>query len=213
MSEVQNVSPAVQVKIDAAREAIAELQVQMSAALANETLVDGAVYSIHIGKGDTAAVVEATLIGQRVKDNGASEYRFSHGEGFDARYYDLPYNRVVTDNDAVSSATIAKNIARIETTIENLISGKTTVKGVIDLVNGQTYNVKVGRGDTAGVVAAVLMDQRYDESGNQEFAFFTGHGFSAEVIKCRAGRVVEPSGAVAAAEAEPAEDDYTEEEA
>ena len=207
------IAPKVQAKIDSIRVAVEELQVQLDAALATETLNVGSTYSISIGRGDTARVVEAELLGQRVKENGATEFRFSHGEGFDARFYDLAYNRVVTDNDGVSSATIARNIARLETNIANFVSGKTAVQGVLDLENGQTYEVKVGRGDTAGVVAAVLMDQRYDESGNQEFAFFTGAGFTAEVIKCRAGRVVEPSGAVAEAEPELAEDDYTEEEA
>lgn len=190
MTNTNQVAPKVQVKIDTLRANIAELQVALAAALATEQLVDGAVYSIHIGKGETARVVEATLIGQRIKDNGAAEFRFSHGEGFDARFYDIAYNRVVTDNEGVSSATITRNIARIETNIENLISGKTAVKGVLDLVNGGTYKVKVGRGDTADEVAAVLMDQRYDETGNQEFIFFTGAGFDAQVIKCRAGRVV-----------------------
>lgn len=211
------IAPKVQLKIDTIRVAIEELQVQLAAALATETLNVGQTYSISIGRGDTARVVEAQLLGQRVKENGATEFRFSHGEGFDARFYDVSYNRVVTDNDGVPSATIAKNIARLETNIENLISGKTAVKGVLDLENGQTYNVKVGRGDTAGVVAAVLMDQRYDESGVQEFAFFTGAGFDAQVIKCRAGRVVDPSvdpsEAVAEDEPELAEDEYSEEEA
>lgn len=222
MTNSNQVAPKVQLKIDTLRGNIAELQVALSAALANEQLTDGAVYSIHIGKGDTARVVEATLLGQRVKDNGAAEFRFSHGEGFDARFYDVAYNRVVTDNEGVSSASIAKNITRIENNIENLLSGKVSVKGVIDIVNGGTYKVKVGRGDTADEVAAVLMDQRFDAEGNQEFAFFTGAGFDAQVIKCRAGRVVvedsvedaaEDTESAYEAEPETAEDDYGQEEA
>jgi len=189
MSEVQ-VSPKVQARVDLLNLTLVELKEQLQAALAKEILVVGESYSLHVGKGETARVVEGTLMGQRVKDNGAAEFKFSVGEGFDARFFETSFSKVITDVEGMSSAKVAANISRVETKITDLLSGNVKIKGVIDLVNGETYTVRTGKGETAGTVEAVLMDQRYGEDGSQEFAFFTGVGFNAQVIKCSARRVV-----------------------
>ena len=185
-----SVSPKIQARVDLLNVTLAELQTQLAEATAKEVLVVGNQYSIHVGKGDTARVIEATLIGQRTKENGAAEFRFSHGEGFDARFYDVSFTKVVTDAEGLSSAKVAANISRVETKINDLLTGKVKIKGLIEIENGSTYNIKVGKGETAGVVPAVLMEQRTDENGNQEFAFFTGAGFDAQVIICKSSRVV-----------------------
>lgn len=185
-----SVSPKIQARVDLLNVTLAELQTQLAEATANEVLVVGNQYSIHVGKGDTARVIEATLLGQRTKENGAAEFRFSHGESFDARFYDVSFTKVVTDVEGLSSAKVAANISRVETKINDLLTGKVKIKGLIEIENGSTYNVKVGKGETAGVVPAVLMDQRTDENGTQEFAFFTGAGFDAQIIICKSSRVV-----------------------
>ena len=185
-----SVSPKIQARVDLLNMTLAELQTQLAEATAKEVLVVGNQYSIHVGKGATARVIEATLLGQRTKENSAAEFRFSHGDGFDARFYDVSFTKVVTDAEGLSSAKVAANIGRVETKINDLLTGKVKIKGLIEIENGQTYNIKVGKGETAGVVPAVLMDQRTDENGNQEFAFFTGAGFDAQVIICKSSRVV-----------------------
>ena len=185
-----SVSPKIQARVDLLNVTLAELQTQLAEATAKEVLVVGNQYSIHVGKGDTARVIEATLLGQRTKENGSAEFRFSHGESFDARFYDVSFTKVVTDVEGLSSAKVAANISRVETKINDLLTGKVKIKGLIEIENGSTYNVKVGKGETAGVVPAVLMDQRTDENGTQEFAFFTGAGFDAQVIICKSSRVV-----------------------
>lgn len=171
---------------------VVELKQQIIDVAATEALTVGQVYSIQVGKGETSRVLDATLIGQRSRDNGAVEYRFSHGEGFDARFYDLSIQKVVREvpEGTITSAALAKQVSRIETKILNIRAGKVRVRGVIEIQDGGTYNIKVGKGETAGVVPAVLMAQRYDEAGNQEFAFFTGAGFDAKVLILKSNRVV-----------------------
>lgn len=191
MSEVQ-ISSKVQAKVDAARVQIEELKQQIQEVAATEALVVGQTYSISVGKGETARVIEATLIGERKKDTGASEFRFSAGTGFDARFYDLSINKVIRDvpEGTISSATLSKNISRLETTIENLLSGKVRLKGQIDIVNGQQYTIKCGKPGSGETTTAVLMDQRFNDAGNQEFVFFYGAGFDAKVVICGSNRVV-----------------------
>ena len=171
---------------------IAELKVQLAEASANETLNVGQKYSIHVGKGETARVIEATLIGQRQRENGSAEFRFSAGEGFDARYYDVSYNKVVLDlpEGAVTSASIAKQITRLETKIAT-IREKLEAQALREqLTDGETYEIKVGKGETAAVVRAVLLGQAEDEEGNKSFKFFYGAGFDAEVVVVGIKRVV-----------------------
>lgn len=191
MSEVQ-ISSKVQAKVDAARVEIEALKQRIQEVAGTEALVVGQTYSISVGKGETARIIEAVLIGERKKDTGASEFRFSAGEGFDARFYDLSINKVIRDvpEGTVSSATLSKQVSRLETSIENLLSGKVKLKGQIDIVTGQQYIIKVGKPGSGEVATAVLMDQRFNETGNQEFAFFYGAGFDAKVVICGSSRVV-----------------------
>lgn len=186
------ISVKVQAKVDAARAEIEVLKQRIQEVAATEALVVGQQYSIQVGKGETARIIEATLIGERKKDTGASEYRFSAGEGFDARFYDLSINKVVRDvpEGTVSSATLSKQVSRLETSIENLLSGKVKLKGQIDLVNGESYTIKTGKPGSGETTTAVLMDQRFNDVGNQEFAFFYGAGFDAKVVVCGSSRVV-----------------------
>lgn len=185
---------------------IAELKVQLAEASANETLNVGQQYSIHVGKGETARVIEATLIGQRQRDNGSAEFRFSAGEGFDARYYDVSYNKVVLDlpEGAVTSASIAKQITRLETKIAT-IREKLEAQALREqLTDGETYEIKVGKGETAAVVRAVLLGQKEDEEGNKSFKFFYGAGFDAEVVVVGIKRVV-----LEEVQAEEVQDDFS----
>lgn len=182
----------VQILTDKINAEIEVLRAELTAAIAGETLVVGQTYSIHIGKGDTARVIEATLMGQRVRENGSAEFRFSAGEGFDARFYDVSYGKVVLDlpEGTVTSATIAKNIARLETKRDGLAAKLEAQALREQLVDGQTYDLKVGKGDTADVVRAVLLGQAEDEDGTKQFKFFYGQGFGAEVVTVGIRRVV-----------------------
>lgn len=168
------------------------LKAQLVEATAAETLVNGNTYSIHVGKGETARVIEAVLIGQRTKENGAAEFRFSAGEGFDARFYDVSYGKVVLDlpEGTVTSAAIAKQITRLETKRDGLAEKLAAQALRETLVDGQAYDIKVGKGETAAVVRAVLLGQQEDEEGTKQFKFFYGEGFGAEVVVVGIKRVV-----------------------
>ena len=186
---IENKVAAVTAKVNAEIEA---LKVQLAEVSAAETLNVGSVYSIHVGKGETARVIEATLIGQRTRENGSAEFRFSAGEGFDARYYDVSYGKVVIDlpEGAVTSAAIAKQITRLETKVANVREKLEKQALREQLTDGETYEIKVGKGETAAVVRAVLLGQKEDEEGNKSFKFFYGAGFDAEVVVVGIKRVV-----------------------
>lgn len=186
---IENKVAAVTAKVNAEIEA---LKVQLAEASAAETLNVGSVYSIHVGKGETARVIEATLIGQRTRENGSAEFRFSAGEGFDARYYDVSYNKVVLDlpEGAVTSAAIAKQISRLENKVATVRERLEAQALREQLTDGETYEIKVGKGETAAVVRAVLLGQKEDEDGDKQFKFFYGQGFDAEVVTVGIKRVV-----------------------
>lgn len=201
----------IEIRTAALQSKLVELKAQLQEALAREVLVEGQVYQIHVGKGDTAAVISATLVGQRARENGAVEFRFSAGVGFDARYYDLSFSKVVTDVEGMSSNKIAQLITRTETAladVENYVPG-TRAAGVfprIVLVVGGVYSIKTGRGETAAVSQVQLLAERDNEQGNQEFAVFVGAGFDAKVLIVNSKRFV-LEGQDAASEEEEAADD------
>lgn len=168
------------------------LKADLEAAASKEQLVVGETYSISVGKGETARVIEATLVGQRVRENGSPEFRFSAGEGFDARFYDVSYNKVAVELEEgqVPSATIAKNIVRLENKRDGLAAKLEAQAARETLVDGETYEIKVGKGETAGVVRAVLLGQQDDEDGSKVFKFFYGSGFESTIVTCGIRRVV-----------------------
>jgi hypothetical protein len=174
---------------------LVELAAQMEQAKAREVLSVGATYDVHVGKGETAALISAVLLGQRTRESGAVEFRFSHGEGFNARFYDVSFSKVVTGIEGMSSNKVASLITRAQTAladVENFVP-KTRVakeRPRLVLVVGNTYNLKVGKGETAAVVLASLMAERDNEAGVQEFAVFFGAGFDAKVLTVSGNRFV-----------------------
>jgi hypothetical protein len=182
---------------------IADLTVQLNEAKAREQLVVGKVYSVHVGKGETAALIEAVLIGQRDNANGVPEFRFSHGEGFNARFFDVSFSKVVTDVEGMSSNKIGTLLTRAKTNLENVATYTGKIKSVktpVELVVGQTYQLKTGKGETAAVVPAALIAQRLTESGSMEYAVFFGSGFDAKVLHIGYSRFVFDKAAEAVAE-------------
>jgi uncharacterized protein YxjI len=177
---------------------LVELSAALAEAVAREVLVVGDVYTIQVGKGETAKVLEAKLVGQRqLNAASAVEFRFEHGEGFDARFYDLSYSKVVLPvgegEVPLSSNKIAALITRATTNLANVDSyvGKVAkVAAKVEVVVSQTYNIKTGKGETAAVVQAVVMAERTTEEGAQEFAVFTGAGFDAKVLVIKGNRFV-----------------------
>lgn len=203
MSKFQIQSAAIQADIDA-------LKVQLAEATQNETLVVGSTYTISVGRAETARVISATLIGERVTENGTKQYRFSAGEGFDARFYDLPFSKVVVDvpEGQLSSDAIGRNITRLENKLAKLAESIAEQEAREALVEGQTYNITVGKPSEAVVVPAVLLGTSYDEKGNKQFKFFYGSGFDSTIVVVNFRRVqpventVEPAQAVEASEGE-----------
>jgi len=129
---------------------LVDLNAQLAEAKAREVLNVGQEYSVQVGKGETAAVITGVLLGQRTRESGAVEFRFSHGAGFNARFYDVSFSKVITGVEGLSSNKIAALITRTQThldDVENYV-GKVKVAKVrprVSLVVGSTYNVKIGR--------------------------------------------------------------------
>ena len=196
-----------------------ELQAERATALATEVLENGQTYHFNYGKGETRAVLEGVLIAQGVVD-GATKYRFQVGEGMDARFFDVRAKALVVVGEegegeagARSSAKLNSLISKIEADIEALEAEAVEAEAREALTEGETYNIKVGRGDTAQVVPAVLMGKRTlvktierddgttFERTQQQFKFFYGAGFDAEIV------VVSGRAIVFAEPEAPAEDD------
>lgn len=188
-------SDIIEIRTAALQGQLVELNAQLEEAKAREVLNVGQAYDIQVGKGESAAVVNAVLLGQRTRESGAVEFRFSYGEGFEARFYDVSFSKVITGVEGMSSNKIATLITRAQTALDNVAdyvpsTRAAKVRPRLELVVGQTYNVKIGKGDTAAVVPAALMAERDNEAGNQEFAVFIGAGFDAKVLTVGSNRFV-----------------------
>ena len=181
--------------------AIVALQAEQVQAQAREVLDVGATYHIQVGKGETADVVPAVLIGQRTNDKGVNELRFQTGEGFDARFHDVKIGRVVFP-ESEDGADKPRSSAKIAAILDKLAADKEVAEANLveaeareTLEDGKQYNIQIGRGETRRVVPAVLLGQnvavveKHDEEGNvissrnvKQLKFFYGAGFDAEVV-------------------------------
>ena len=63
---------------------IAKIVAEINSIDALQAVTDGSVVNISIGKGETAKVVLATVIGVRVEEDGSKTYKVGFGTGFDA---------------------------------------------------------------------------------------------------------------------------------
>lgn len=77
---------------------------------------------------------------------------------------------------------IRKDITKIENQIEDLIEDRDTPVEPLELTDGQSYQIKIGKGATKRIVMAILLGQNIDEDGKQEFNFFYGEGFEARTF-------------------------------
>lgn len=189
------------------------LQAELVQAQARETLETGSTYKISIGKGETAAIVDAVLVGQRVNDKGVTELRFQSGEGFDARFHDIKANRVVLPEAEVaegeeakplrSSAKLVSVIEKVKADLVVLESDLEAAEAREQLVDGQHYTIRIGRGENKRDVLAVLLGQatvtseKKDAEGNvvltktsKQLKFFYGQGFDAEIVVVSPAAVV-----------------------
>lgn len=196
-------------RISKVQAALATLAAEAAVAEAREVLTDGQTYSIKTGIGESAAVVEGVLVGQRKNEAGVTEFRFQVGSGFDARFHDVKANRVVWpapaegETEVRSTAKIAAVKAKLEADLVVLETDLAAAEARETLEDGKTYTIRLGRADTKRDVLAVLLGQktlvteRKDDAGNvigvrntKQLKFYYGSGFDAEIV------IVSPSAVV-----------------
>lgn len=199
----------INTRIEKLQTKLEELKAEREVALATEILVIGETYHFNYGKGETRQVLEGVLIAQGEVD-GATKYRFSVGEGMNARFFDVRRTALVVVGDdgaegeagARTSAKLNTLIQKVEADIEKLELEAVEAEQREAMVDGETYNIKQGKGDTARIVPAVLMGQRdlvktitrddgtEFERVTKQFKFFFGEGFDAEIVTVTARSIV-----------------------
>lgn len=166
-----------------------QLREELTKAEAAEVLDIGEVYVFEYGKGETKKAYTGRLIATgEVKSEKRSRfmYRFLVGEGLDQVFLDVTRDKIEADVvqlDGVREASeIRKDITKIENQIEDLIEDRDTPVEPLELTDGQSYQIKIGKGATKRIVMAILLGQNIDEDGKQEFNFFYGEGFEARTF-------------------------------
>ena len=164
---------------------------QFAAAQAAEVLVDGEVYQVRDGiQGGT---VDGLLLGQQVGEDGKTKYKFQVGSGFDQKIITCGAGRVVVETeDGVKVQTTAQVAAAQkanEAKIERLQAELAVAEARENLVVGDDYDIKVGRGETRRVVTATLLGIGETEVGRR-FKFIFGHVFETEVVVIGAEHIV-----------------------
>lgn len=176
-------------KIENLSNLLPQLREELTQAEAAEVLDIGEVYVFEYGKGETKKAYTGRLIATgEVKSEKRSRfvYRFLVGEGLDQVFLDVTRDKIEADVvqlDGVREASeIRKDITKIENQIEDLIEDRDTPVEPLELTDGQSYQIKIGKGATKRIVMAILLGQNIDEDGKQEFNFFYGEGFEARTF-------------------------------
>lgn len=201
-----------------------ELTKKLEEAKAREVLVVGNKYPLYRGKGENRTVVEGELLKQRTNEDGGTEFLFEVADEFEpvrctARALATDTAKDAEGKKLPSSAGIAKRLAALADAEEVLETQLLEALEREQLTVGQTYNIRVGRGDSAEVVPAVLLGEGISEksktvvvdgvetiktTSTKQLNFFYGAGFEARTILTTAKAVVLASAeddAEAAAEA------------
>ena len=176
-------------KIENLSNLLPQLREELTQAEAAEMLNIGEEYAFEYGKGETKKAYIGRLIATgEVKSEKRSRfvYRFLVGEGLDQVFLDVTRDKIEADViqlDGVREASeIRKDITKIENQIEDLIEDRDTPVEPLELIDGQSYQLKIGKGATKRIVMGVLLGQNIDEDGKQEFNFFYGVGFEARTF-------------------------------
>lgn len=176
-------------KIENLSNLLPQLREELAQAEAAEVLDIGEVYVFEYGKGETKKAYTGRLIAAgEVKSEKRSRfvYRFLVGEGLDQVFLDVTRDKIEADVvqlDGVREASeVRKDITKIENQIEDLIEDRDTPLEPLELTDGQSYQIKIGKGATKRIVMAILLGQNIDEDGKQEFNFFYGEGFEARTF-------------------------------
>lgn len=176
-------------KIENLSNLLPQLREELTQAEAAEMLNIGEVYVFEYGKGETKKAYTGRLIATgEVKSEKRSRfvYRFLVGEGLDQVFLDVTRDKIEADVvqlDGVREASeIRKDITKIENQIEDLIEDRDTPVEPLELADGGSYQIKIGKGATKRIVMAILLGQNIDEDGKQEFNFFYGEGFEARTF-------------------------------
>lgn len=176
-------------KIENLSNLLPQLREELTQAEAAEVLDIGEVYVFEYGKGETKKAYTGRLIAAgEVKSEKRSRfvYRFLVGEGLDQVFLDVTRDKIEADVvqlDGVREASeVRKDITKIENQIEDLIEDRDTPLEPLELTDGQSYQIKIGKGATKRIVMAILLGQNIDEDGKQEFNFFYGEGFEARTF-------------------------------
>lgn len=176
-------------KIENLSNLLPQLREELTQAEAAEVLDIGEVYVFEYGKGETKKAYTGRLIATgEVKSEKRSRfvYRFLVGEGLDQVFLDVTRDKIEADVvqlDGVREASeVRKDITKIENQIEDLIEDRDTPLEPLELTDGQSYQIKIGKGATKRIVMAILLGQNIDEDGKQEFNFFYGEGFEARTF-------------------------------
>ena len=176
-------------KIENLSNLLPQLREELTQAEAAEMLNIGEEYAFEYGKGETKKAYTGRLIATgEVKSEKRSRfvYRFLVGEGLDQVFLDVTRDKIEADVavlDGVREASeIRKDITKIENQIEDLIEDRDTPVEPLELIDGQSYQLKIGKGATKRIVMAILLGQNIDEDGKQEFNFFYGEGFEARTF-------------------------------
>lgn len=189
----------ISAKISAIGVAREKLGVALAAAQAAEQLVVGNTYLINQGKGEDRREVLAVLKAQRVNEKGVTEYRFQYGEGFDEKLVDGTSRLLVPAEGATGDSS-----AKIQSKLDKLADDEEVLEKELEealaretLVVGQTYTIKVGRGENAVQVLAVLLGEGIATKTKtvikdgvetevsrdiKQLNFFYGEGFTARTV-------------------------------
>lgn len=176
-----------------------KLVVALAAAQAAEQLQIGNSYLINQGKGEDRKEVLAVLKAQRVNEKGVTEYRFQYGEGFDEKLVDGTSRLLVPAAGATgdSSAKVQSKLDKLADDEEVLEKELADALARETLVVGQTYTIKIGRGESATNVLAVLLGEGVETKSKtvivdgveqtvtrdiKQLNFFYGEGFGARTV-------------------------------
>ena len=169
-----------------------DLQVALAEAREAETLTVGNVYPIQVGKIGAVEIVDATLLGIFTDEDGKSTFKFTYGDGADTEVVKCSAHRIkITDAEGKPVKTVAQveaQIAAAHAKVAKLEEEAAIAKERENLVVGETYNIKVGRGDTRRVEAGVLVGIAETEVGTR-FKFVFGEGFNTDVASISAEHI------------------------
>ena len=180
-----------------------ELLAEQQIAINNASLAIGETYQILQGRADTRCIVDAVLVAQKYDEaKGVQLYRFSYGDGFDAKFV-IGSARIVVwpDSDpddegkGVRSVTkLAALLVKCQSQIDKARADYEDASKQEDLEIGGTYDISIGRGETRKVVPAILLGQGFKTlvklgaDGEPvtyqvpQLKFFYGEGFDAEIV-------------------------------